>query len=120
MLVFIDLILISMFLKYKAYELGIFDANRITKILRYQCRTKGEGWSTADPPPPPPPSNFIAGRLLFSLFDVLLGPCTRCSAASSKRLAYFSNSDAKVHVSRIFKRMYLTRERICYIFDRRV
>ena len=41
------LILISMFLRY-IYELGIFHANRTTKCLRNQGRTKGEGWSTAN------------------------------------------------------------------------
>ena len=36
-----------------------------------QCRTKGEGWSTANQLKPPTPSNFIAGRpeaVLLSLF----------------------------------------------------
>ena len=30
------------------YELGIFQANRTTKCLKNQGRTKGEGWSTAN------------------------------------------------------------------------
>ena len=30
------------------YELGILHANRTTKCLRSQGRTKGEGWSTAN------------------------------------------------------------------------
>ena len=42
------LILISMFLRYCIYELGIFHANQTTKCLRNQGRTKGEGWSTAN------------------------------------------------------------------------
>ena len=49
-----------MFLRYCIYELGIFHANRTTKCLRNQGRTKGEGWSTANKLKPP--SNFIAGR----------------------------------------------------------
>ena len=36
-------------------------ANRTTKCLRNQSRTKGEGWSTANKFKPPP-SKFIAGR----------------------------------------------------------
>ena len=44
----LDLILISMFLRYCTYELGIFHANQTTKCLRNQGRTKGEGWSTAN------------------------------------------------------------------------
>ena len=44
----LDLILISMFLRKCTYELGIFHANQITKYLRNQSRTKGEGWSTAN------------------------------------------------------------------------
>ena len=57
------LILILYVSKIMRYDLGIFHANRSTKCLRNQGRTKGEGWSTANylkPPPPPPPSNFIA------------------------------------------------------------
>ena len=46
--------------KIMFYELGIFHANRTTKCLRNQGRTKGEGWSTANLLKPP--SNFIAGR----------------------------------------------------------
>ena len=42
------LILMSMFLKLCNYELGIFHANRTTKCLRYEGKSKGEGWSTAD------------------------------------------------------------------------
>ena len=42
------LILISMFLRYCTYEIGIFHANQTTKCLRNQGRTKGEGWSTAN------------------------------------------------------------------------
>ena len=30
------------------YELGIFHANRTTKCLRNQGRTKSEGWSTSN------------------------------------------------------------------------
>ena len=60
-----------MFLRLCIYELGIFHANRTTKCLRNQCRTKGEGWSTANLLKPPA-SNFIAGRpkaaLLFWFF----------------------------------------------------
>ena len=37
------LILISIFLRQCIYELGIFHANRTTKCLRNQGRTKGEG-----------------------------------------------------------------------------
>ena len=36
------LISISMFLRYCISGLGIFQANRTTKCLRNQCRTKGE------------------------------------------------------------------------------
>ena len=50
--------------------LGIFHANRTSKCLWNQGRTKGEGWSTANWLKPP--SNFIAGRpkaaLLFWFF----------------------------------------------------
>ena len=64
------LILMSLFLRY---ELGIFHANRTTKCLRNQDRTKGEGCSTANKLKPP--NNFIAGRpnaaLLFWLFSDL-------------------------------------------------
>ena len=42
------LILVSMFLKLCIYELGIFHANRTTKCLRNQSRTKDEGWLTAN------------------------------------------------------------------------
>ena len=42
------LILISMFLRLCNYVLGIFHAQRTTKCLRNQGRTKGEGWSTAN------------------------------------------------------------------------
>ena len=59
-----------MFLRQCIYELGILHANRATKCLRNQGRTKGEGWSTANLLKPP--SNFIAGRpkaaLLFWFF----------------------------------------------------
>ena len=52
-------------------ELGIFHANRTTKCLRIQDRTKGEGWSTAICLKPV--SKSIAGRpkaaLLFWLFS---------------------------------------------------
>ena len=41
---YLDLILISMFLRYCTYELGIFHANQRTMCLRNQNRTKGEGW----------------------------------------------------------------------------
>ena len=37
------LLLISMFLRYCTYDLGIFHANRKTKCMRNQSRTKGEG-----------------------------------------------------------------------------
>ena len=37
------------------YELGIFHANRTSKCLRNQGRTKGEGWATANSLKPPPP-----------------------------------------------------------------
>ena len=43
----LDLILISMFLRYCTYEVGIFHANKTTKCLRNQRRTEGEGFSTA-------------------------------------------------------------------------
>ena len=57
------LILISMFLRKCTNELGSFDANRKTKCLRSQGRTKGEGWSTAKSLKPlHPPRNFIACR----------------------------------------------------------
>ena len=42
------LILISIFLRLCIYDLGISHANRTTKCLRNQGRTKGEGWSTAN------------------------------------------------------------------------
>ena len=42
------LILISNFLRYSTYELGIFQANRTTKCLRNEGRTKGECLSTAN------------------------------------------------------------------------
>ena len=42
------LILISVFQRWCIYELGIFHANRTTKCLRNQGRTKGESWSTAN------------------------------------------------------------------------
>ena len=42
------LILVSMFLRECIDELGIFHANRTTKCLLNQGRTKGEGWSTAN------------------------------------------------------------------------
>ena len=42
----LDLILISMFLRYCTYELGIFHENQTTKCLRNQRRTKSEGWWT--------------------------------------------------------------------------
>ena len=44
----LDLIVISMLLRHCTYELGIFHANQITKCLRKQSRTMGEGWSTAN------------------------------------------------------------------------
>ena len=53
------LILISVFLRKCIYELGIVHANRTTKCLRNQGRTKGEGWSNTHKLKPP--SNFIAG-----------------------------------------------------------
>ena len=42
------LVLISMFLTQCIYELGIFHANRTTKCLRNQGRTKDDGGSTAN------------------------------------------------------------------------
>ena len=71
-----DLILISRFLRWCTYELGIFHANQTTKCLRNQSRTKGEGWSSQtswSPPPPPPPSNFIAGRPKAALLVWVFG-----------------------------------------------
>ena len=48
----------NIIVRYKK-KLEIVHANRTTKCMRNQCRTKGEGWSTANkfklPPPPPPP-----------------------------------------------------------------
>ena len=59
-----------MFLRYCIYELGICHANRTTKCLKNQSRTKGEDWSSANKLKLP--SNFIAGRpnaaLLFWFF----------------------------------------------------
>ena len=66
------LILISMCLRSCINELGIFHANRTTKCLRNQGRTKGEGWSTANYLKPP--SNFIAGRPKAALLFCLLLP----------------------------------------------
>ena len=54
-------------------KLGIFHANRTTRCLRNQDRSKGEGWSTADWLKPL--GNFIAGRprtaLRFGSFVIL-------------------------------------------------
>ena len=50
------LILISMFLGWCVYGLGVFRANRTTRCLRSRGRTKGEGWSAGGWLKPP--SNF--------------------------------------------------------------
>ena len=46
--VILDLILISIFLRYCTDALRIFHKNQTTKCLRNQSRTKGEGRSTAN------------------------------------------------------------------------
>ena len=76
--VFLDLILIHMFLRQCTYELGIFHANQTTKCLRNQGRTKGECWSTLNKFKPP--SSIIAGRpkaalLFWFIMIVLLSIC---------------------------------------------
>ena len=49
------------------YELEIFHANRTTKCLRNQGRTKGEGWSIAAQTSSSPPVILLLGvpRRLF-------------------------------------------------------
>ena len=64
--------------------------DRITKCLRNQGRTKGEGWSTA-------PSNFIAGRPKAALLFWFSGGF-RCRALLLLSLLYMNIEIGKIDV----------------------
>ena len=77
------LLLISVFLRYSIYELGIFHANRTTKCVRNQGGAGGGGWSAAGWLRPPvvlllavPGQLFCFGYLV--VLDMVLSCLSLC------------------------------------------